>query len=155
MTTALATTEQILAEGIDPAYVVFAMPEWEYFHPTDLPTPIADWITQNYPEVKVRRISGIPSPETTFFGLDQHADEITSALEIAPVFIIGFNEKQAEAFAAAWPRPDKQSRGNSEFYFCDVSHQEDPGVCEYDAHGLYFVPSFPDVSEHNKDHPSE
>lgn len=150
--TALATIEQILAEGLDPAYIVFAMPEWEHFHPTDLPAPIAHWIAQNYPEVEVRRISRIPSPGTALFGLDQHQEEITLALEIAPVFMIGFSEEQAKAFAAAWRKHDGVSSDSSEFYFCDVSNEEDPGVHQYDAHGVYFVPGFPGASEHERGH---
>ena len=114
---ALKSIEQILAEGLDPAYVVFALPDWEYFHPTELPAPIADWMARHCPEVEVRRISNIPSPGTALFGLDQHHAEIISALEIAPVFQIGFNEEQAEAFAAAWPKPNNTTSENSEFYF--------------------------------------
>ena len=152
--TALATIEQILAEGLDPVYIVFAMPEWEHFHPTDLPAPIADWIARNCPEVEVRRISNIPSPGTALLGLDQHQEEITLALEIAPVFMIGFSEEQAKAFAAAWRKPDGPTRENSEFYFCDVSSTDDPGVHQYDAHGVYFVPGFPGASEHDEDHPA-
>ncbi len=98
--TALATIEQILAEGLDPAYIVFALPEWEHFHPTDLAAPIADWLSRHCPAVEVRRISSIPSPGTAFFGLDQNHDEITQALEIAPVFMIAFNEEQPDASAA-------------------------------------------------------
>ena len=147
--------EQILAEGRDPAYVVFAMPEWEHFHPTDLPTPIADWIAQHCPEVEVRRISSIPSPGTALFGLDQHHDEITSALKIAPMFMIGFNEEQAEAFAAAWPRHNDSTSENSEFYFCDVSAADDPGIHQYDVHGVYSVPGFPDALEQDTGEPSE
>ena len=153
--TALATIEQILAEGLDPVYIVFAVPEWEHFHPTDLPAPIADWIAQHCPEVEVRRISNIPSPGTALFGLDQHHDEITSALEIAPMFMIGFNEEQAEAFAAAWPKHNGSTCENSEFYFCDVSAADDPGVHQYDVHGVYSVPGFPHFAEHDKGEPSE
>ena len=146
--------EQILAEGRDPAYVVFAMPEWEHFHPTDLPSPIADWIAQHCPEVEIRRISSIPSPGTALFGLDQLHDEVTSALEIAPVFLIGFNEEQAEAFAAAWPESEGSTGENSEFYFCDVSSKDDPGVHQYDAHGVYSVPGFPGDLRRDRDHPA-
>ena len=142
----LTSVEQILAEGLDPVYIVFAMPEWEHFHPTDLPAPIADWIARNCPEVEVRRISNIPSPGAAIFGLDQHHDEVSSALEIAPVFMIGFSEEQAETFAAAWPKPDELSCDDSEFYFCDISKAEDPGVHQYDAHGFYFVPGLAVVS---------
>lgn len=151
----LTSVEQILAEVLDPVYIVFALPEWEHFHPTELPAPIADWIARNCPEVEVRRISSIPSPGTAFFGLDQNHDEITQALEIAPVFMIGFNVAQAEAFAAAWPRPSDSTSENTEFYFCDVTSTEDSGGRQYDAHGFYLVPDFPDVAEQNKDHPSE
>ena len=49
--TALATIEQILAEGLDPAYIVFAMPEWEHFHPTNLL-----WLRQ--PPVPIRSQTG-------------------------------------------------------------------------------------------------
>ena len=49
--TQLTTIEQILAEGFDPAYVVFALPDWEHFHPTDLPAPIAEWIGSSGEEV--------------------------------------------------------------------------------------------------------
>ena len=153
--TTLTTIEQILAEGLDPAYLVFALPEWEYFHPTELPAPIAHWIAKHCPEVEIRRISSIPSPGTSLLGLDQHHDEITSALKIAPVFMIAFNEEQAEAFAAAWRTPDGAASDQDKFYLCDVSSRADPGIRKYDAHGVYFVPNFPDVSQHNKDHPSE
>lgn len=139
---ALTPIEQILAEGLDPAYIVFALPEWEYFHPTDLPVPIADWLARHCPKVEVRRILNIPSPGTALFGLDQYHEEIISALEIAPVFQIGFNEEQAEAFAAAWPKPNDTTSENSEFYFCDISNKEDPGVRQYDIHGVYWVPDF-------------
>ena len=145
--TTLTSVEQILAEGLDPVYVVFALPEWEHFHPTDLPAPIADWIAQHCPEVEVRRISNIPSPGTALFGLGQHQEEIALALEIAPMFMIGFNEEQAEAFAAAWRKPHGLSSDNSEFVFCDVSSKDDPGVHQYDAHGVYFVPGFPNFSK--------
>ena len=148
--TALATIEQILAEGLDPAYIVFAMPEWEHFHPTELAAPIADWIARNCPEVEVRRISNIPSPGTAFFGLDQNHDEITQALEIAPVFMIGFNEAQAEAFAAAWRKPDDSACENSEFYFCHASSKEDPGLCQYDIYGVYYVPDSPNEPERGR-----
>ena len=150
--TQLTTIEQILAEGFDPAYVVFALPDWEHFHPTDLPAPIAEWIAKHYPEVEVRRISTLPSPGAFLFGLDQFHDEITSALETAPVFMIDFNGEQAEAFAAAWSRPNESASEKSEFYFCDISNKDDPGVHQYDVHGVYRVPGFPDVSEHEKDH---
>ena len=153
--TTLTSIEQILAEGLDPAYLVFAMPDWEHFHPTELPAPIADWIAQHCPEVEIRRISNLPSPGTAFLGLDQHHDEITSALEIAPVFMIGFNEEQAQAFAAAWPRHKDSTSENSEFYFCDVSAADDPGVHQYDAHGIYCVPGFPHFSEHDKGESSD
>ena len=152
---ALKSIEQILAEGLDPAYVVFAMPEWEHFHPTDLPAPIAGWIAEHCPEVEIRRVSRFPSPGTAFLGIDQHHDEITSALGIAPVFMIGFNEEQAEAFAAAWPKHKDSTSENSEFYFCDVSAADDPGVHQYDVHGVYSVPGFPLFSEHDKGDPSE
>ena len=152
---ALKSIEQILAEGLDPAYLVFAMPDWEYFHPTELPAPIAEWIAKHCPEVEIRRISNLPSPGTAFLGLDQHHDEITSALEIAPVFMIGFNEEQAEAFAAAWPRHNDSTSENSEFYFCDVSAADDPGIHQYDVHGVYSVPGFPDALEQDKGGPSE
>ena len=146
----LTSVEQVLAEGFDPAYVVFAMPEWEYFHPTDLPAPIAGWIAEHCPEVEIRRVSRFPSPGTAFLGIDQHHDEITSALGIAPVFMIGFNEKQAQAFAAAWPKHKDSTSENSEFYFCDISAADDPGVHQYDAHGVYCVPGFPDALEQDK-----
>ena len=149
--TTLTSIEQILAEGLDPAYLVFAMPDWEHFHPTELPAPIADWITKYCPEVEIRRVSNLPSPGTALLGLDQHHDEITSALEIAPVFLIGFNEEQAEAFAAAWTEPDGSISKNSEFYFCDVSRKDDPGIRQYDGHGVYWVPDLLGGSEHNKE----
>lgn len=138
--TALKSIEQILAEGRDPAYLVFAMPDWEHFHPTDLPEPIADWIARNCPEVEVRRISSIPSPGSDLFGLDQYHDEITLVLEIAPLFMIGFNEEQARAFAAAWAKPDGSPSEDAEFYFCDVSSKNLPGICQYDVHATYCVP---------------
>ena len=150
--TTLVTIEQILAEGRDPAYLVFAMPEWEYFHPTDLPAPISDWIARHCPGVEVRRISTLPSPGAFLFGLDQIHDEVTSALEIAPVFLIGFNEEQADAFATAWSKPDGSPSDHSEFYFCDVSSKEDHGIHQYDAHGSYCVPNLPDVSDHDDDY---
>ena len=153
--TALTSIEQILAEGLDPAYLVFAMPDWEHFHPTELPAPIADWIAKHCPEVEIRRISNLPSPGTALPGLDQHHDEITSALEIAPVFAIGFNEEQAQAFVAAWPKHKDSTSENSEFYFCDISRKDDPGIRQYDAHGVYCVPDLLDGSEHNKCGPSE
>ena len=149
--TTLTSIEQILAEGLDPAYLVFAMPDWEHFHPTELPAPIANWIAQHCPEVEVRRVSSLPSPGTSLLGLDQHHDEITSALEIAPVFLIGFNDDQAEAFAAAWKEPDGSISKNSEFYFCDVSRKDDPGIRQFDAHGVYWVPDLLGGSEHNKE----
>lgn len=149
--TTLTSIEQILAEGLDPAYLVFAMPDWEYFHPTELPAPIADWIAQHCPEVEIRRISNLPSPGTAFLGLDQHHDEITSALEIAPVFMIGFNEEQAEAFAATWTEADGSISKNQEFYFCDVSRKDDPGIRQYDGHGVYWVPDLLDGSKHDKE----
>ncbi len=152
--TASTTIEQILTEGLDPVYIVFAMPEWEHFHPTDLPAPIADWLALNCPEVEVRRISNIPSPGTALLGLDQHHEEIISALEIAPMFMIGFNHEQAEAFAAAWRKHDGLSNDNSEFYFCDVSSKEDSGVHQYDAHGVYWKPDFLDGSQHDQDRPA-
>ena len=153
--TTLVTIEQILAEGRDPAYLVFAMPEWEYFHPTDLPAPISDWIARHCPGVEVRRISTLPSPGAFLFGLDQIHDEVTSALEIAPVFLIGFNEEQADAFATAWSKPDGSPSDHSEFYFCDVSSKEGQGIHQYDAHGVYCVPGFPHFSEHDKGESSE
>ena len=153
--TALTSIEQILAEGVDPAYFVFALPEWEHFHPTDLPAPIANWIAQNCPEVEVQRISNIPSPGIALFGLDQHHDEITSALEIAPVFMIGFNEEQADAFAAAWLNPDGSASELPEFYFCEASNQADPGIRQYDVHGVYRVPNLLDGSKHGNGRPSE
>ena len=149
--TTLTSIEQILAEGLDPAYLVFAMPDWEHFHPTELPAPIADWIAQHCPEVEIRRVSSLPSPGTALLGLDQHHDEITSALEIAPVFLIGFNEEQAEAFAAAWTEPDGSISNNPEFYFCDVSRKDDPGIRQYDVHGVYWVPDLLDGSKHDKE----
>lgn len=149
--TALTSIEQILAEGLDPAYLVFALPDWEHFHPTDLPAPIADWIAVHCPEVDVRRISNILSPGTALFGLEQYHDEITSALEIAPVFLINFTEELAEAFAAAWRKPDGSASDNPEFYFCDASAAEDPGVHQYDVHGVYLVPDLIDGSEHDKE----
>ena len=152
--TALTSIEQIVAEGRDPAYVVFALPDWEHFHPTDLPVPITDWIARHCPEFEIRRVYNIPSPGTALFGLDQHHDEITSALEIAPVFLIGFNDDQAEAFAAAWTEPDGSISKNSEFYFCDVSRKDDPGIRQYDGHGVYWVPDLLDGSEHDQDHPA-
>lgn len=49
------------------------------------------------------------------------------------MFMIGFNEEQAEAFAAAWPKHNGSTCGEFEFYFCDVSAEDDPGVHQYDA----------------------
>ena len=151
--TTLTTIEQIVAEGRDPAYVVFALPDWEHFHPTELPAPIAKWIAEHCPDVEVRRISTLPSPGAFLFDLDdQIHDEITSALEIAPVFLIGFNGEQADAFAAAWSKPDGSPSDHSEFYFCDVSNRENPGVRQYDVQGGYCIPNFPNVCEHDGDH---
>lgn len=151
----LTSIERLLAEGHDPVYVVFAMPAWEHFHPTDLPAPIADWIARNCPEVEVRRVSNIPSPGTAFIGLDQYHDEITLALKIAPMFLIGFNEEQAEAFATAWPKRSDSTNEKSEFYFCDVSRKDDLRGRQYDAHGAYFAPGLFDVPEHDKGAPSK
>ena len=153
--TTLTSIEQILAEGLDPAYLVFAMPDWEHFHPTELPAPIADWISRNCPAVEVRRISSIPSPGTDLFGLDQYHDEITLALEIAPLYMVSFNEEQAKAFAAAWAKPDGSPSENAEFYFCDVSSKEGQGIHQYDAHGVYCVPGFPHFPEHDKGESSD
>lgn len=90
--TVLTTIEQILAEGRDPAYLVFAMPDWEHFHPTDLPAPIAGLDCPKLPRHRSPAYFDALSPDFPF-GLDKFYDEVTSALEIAPVFRIGFNEE--------------------------------------------------------------
>ena len=79
--TTLTSIEQILAEGLDPVYIVFALP--------------------------------------------------------------------------AWPKHNGSTCENSEFYFCDVSAADDPGVHQYDVHGVYSVPGFPHFAEHDKGEPSE
>lgn len=54
--TTLTSIEQILAEGLDPVYVVFALPEGEHFHPTDLPAPISP---TGLPNIARRLKSGV------------------------------------------------------------------------------------------------
>ena len=147
------SVEQILAEGFDPAYIVFAMPEWAHFHPTDLPTPIADWIARNCPEVEINWIESFPSLGT-YLDLDRLQDDISAALGVAPVFQIGFTTEQAEAFVAAWRQPDGSASNEPEFYLCDVSRDNDQGAIQYDVHGRYCVPPYAMISDSDGDHPT-
>lgn len=145
--TKLVPFEQILAEGLDPAYVIFASPEWLHFHPTELPAPIADWINRYTPEVEIRRIASFPSPKSAYVSLvqEQH-NEFTAALEEAPAFVIGFNAEQAAAFEAAWLKPDGSPSDAPEFYFCDLTCNEDADDRPYDGQAIYRLPDPPKVA---------
>ena len=93
----LQSVDRIIATSTHPVYVYGWKPSTERCELESLPPPIADWLEARYPEVEVGRLI-YPQERDSQPPLNgSEKKRIT-----APIFIIGFNAEQADAFTADW-----------------------------------------------------
>ena len=93
----LQTVERIIATSTHPVYVIDWNRSSEHGTPEVLPPPVKEWLETKCPEVEVGRLI-YPQERDSQPPLNgSEKKRIT-----APIFIIGFNAEQADAFTADW-----------------------------------------------------
>ena len=132
----LKSIEEVIATSQRPVYVLCADPSWEHFHPERLPTPIAEWLARNCPEVAVGRLASFPRPGARL-RVEKYREEVINALVQSPIFLIGFNEMQAAAFVADWGEPPYDLPKASEFYFFTCGSPGDLPYMDGENNGEY------------------